>query len=894
MTSENEELVIVLQLKEGIGFNKGCEKVFFQASIGNHKLDHEPRKANHTTLFNCNLIWETDKASIKNIKLENIPIKIDIYGLRSNANNEHIGYVLIPIRSVPVLPLSKALQAKCRWYKLIGLSSEWRAHRPEIHLNAMITNSSYMTCEKSKLEDVNQEKKKPVIASDSIVLDENPNPCMMMISQKGMFIRVLQSEGLLQVGNIDTNADIFNIKIVMKNIKQMGNLLEKCSLQPSSDPELFINYILLGNNHSRKLDKKFNRTYKIQEKISINFRSSLKSLHEYFNDIFYIPIELYLDSRMIGSVEIRLDKLIDTFSLEEFLEKYPKSLAMNETVEISTIFPPKENENQPFLEYSVSLQYQTSRQLHQFDLLSNYKANTSGIDSKAGGDFTTNEPEIDKNLKTTSNKVLFESETHMASKLENNVTEMQVSPVLESHNENKIDTVEIITKDNVVQEKEDDIEEIPHLFCFSIRIHSLKFNKKPGKGVWQISFFHERADTQRAYINREISDEEINENNEIVFENLTLKLYFSSHIKEIENVIQTQPHICTLCIKGPYNIHVKGNLDCYHLMIVSKENSTGNIFLNHQNDSITAFAQVSVLLNDEGFNFNSNLAKRECNDANKEQENLTDLQNRMLFDENIAYKMILELEEWKNIERQKFLQELKQAEQEHLQKVKKEFEQKSLNYEEQINEKKNILSELTYSLENAKKSLEMRASNILNEEKKRFEQVREELEKAYQEKISIIQMQNSYMKQDLEQQILRKDIEIDKLKEVHNQLHAQIRELQHERFDLKECLENLKAENESLKATFVPKDELEMLLTELKSLKDTYEEVRQSKNFYKEQWAKLTRENNKLRQENRISIRDNIFDVKYEEFYDALSEEYSLLNFDKDELDEIKMHLNVK
>lgn len=40
----------------------------------------------------------------------------------------------------------------------------------------------------------------------------------------GIFIRLLEEEGLVQVGNIDTNCDVFSVKILMKSLRFLENV----------------------------------------------------------------------------------------------------------------------------------------------------------------------------------------------------------------------------------------------------------------------------------------------------------------------------------------------------------------------------------------------------------------------------------------------------------------------------------------------------------------------------------------------------------------------------------------------------------------------------------------------------------------------------------------------
>jgi hypothetical protein len=62
----DEQLVIVLHVGEGIHFNV-AEAVVIQSSLKGNKLESEPIKPGHTTLFDSNLIWETNRKSIKQL-----------------------------------------------------------------------------------------------------------------------------------------------------------------------------------------------------------------------------------------------------------------------------------------------------------------------------------------------------------------------------------------------------------------------------------------------------------------------------------------------------------------------------------------------------------------------------------------------------------------------------------------------------------------------------------------------------------------------------------------------------------------------------------------------------------------------------------------------------------
>jgi Cep120 protein len=151
------------------------------------------------------------------MKSENLPVKIDCFALKNfkggleGATREHIGYILVPVKTIPLVSPTKAIQMKPRWMKLIGLSKDWRSQKPELQLNIIITSKDFLN-DRSTL--LSQE----IDSANSIVFEEHP--CMIS-SQKGIFIRLLKEEGLLQVGNIDTDCDVFIVNITMMEVRHL-------------------------------------------------------------------------------------------------------------------------------------------------------------------------------------------------------------------------------------------------------------------------------------------------------------------------------------------------------------------------------------------------------------------------------------------------------------------------------------------------------------------------------------------------------------------------------------------------------------------------------------------------------------------------------------------------
>lgn len=689
----------------------------------------------------------------------------------------------------------------------------------------MITYKSFLTIDKTAIMQSQSDK----CGVDSIIVEENPSPCMLT-SQRGIFIRLLQEEGLLQVGNIDTNCDIFVVKVLMKNIKYLDVVASNCDVSSDrSCQEFYINYMLLGNPHIRSLDKKFNRIHLIQEKVSINFRSSLKSLKEYFDNIFYIPIEVFRSTRRLGTLEIRLKNNIKSTNLQEFIQKYPKCYEFDGVAEIKTAQKDDEDTEDsqhpiPVMEYKVMIQYKATKKLHQTELLENYKRQKSekiqGYDPQGGGDHLSTIPE---KLEEKNREENF-----------NEDDEKEIQPdvkKIESANhkpEKKVSKEKAIIESILNEHEKGQIADLPRLFSYNLQLKSIKLNHKPHRGIWQISFFHEKADTPRTFINRDVQDNEcVDEKNLISFNDLELKLYFTSLGGNIMQIIKSSS-VCTLCIKGPLNIHAKAFLDCKNLLISNKENLVGSILLTNQNESVTTMAQIYVYLEDSGINFNAaKIYKTESQVFNEDlpppPPPLTfsnTLPNIMLsdqkiaqelFDEDIAYKMIQELEDFKEREQEAFLLDLKKKELLYIDEFKTTFWRKKEHYLLEMAQKSEKLSALTKTLEETQQSIVTQNVHLQHKSTIDFQTIKRELEQVFKNQLVVIKTRAKQLEDDLFHELKMNENKI----EVLVQRNAILEE---ENCELKEIVEKYKRDCKFKLTNSVPCEEHDRVLKELVKL----------------------------------------------------------------------------
>ncbi|CAO1439755.1 unnamed protein product [Diamesa serratosioi] len=895
--SSNDQLLIVLHIEEGISLNLSSNSndvIILQATLGGIRLDSEPIKPGHTTSFDCNLIWETDRKSIKRMKQENHPLKLECFVLKQfNGNLEtavrdKIGYILVPVRNITILPLAKAVEMKSRWSKVIGLSKEYRQMKPELLMSAMITDREFITHDRTT-----RQESQGLESQDSVIINVYP----MIQSQQGIFIRLLEEEGLLQVGNIDTNCDIFLIQILLKNVRFMENMLNDEESSQNSSKVYHLNYELLGKSYNCVLSKKFNRTFSINEKIAISFRSTLKTLQEYFEKVFFIPIDLVCDNVVVGTAVVKLDNLIKFTKLTEFITNYSSSDSSHQNDTNFMIKPTKHvdaTDNKPHIEVRLVIKYLGTKKLHQTELLENYQ---KGTDFCGGGDFQNTPSEFPptslppKKANNRQEKVKSISEVSINKATSSNVDELKKAkqtmsdPSIpckldrtSSHTQ-KADIDLILSSNNAGK-----ITNLPRLFSYNLQMKSIKLNRKPEKGIWQLSFFHDKADTPRTFFNKEIKSVDDCDENLIAFEDIELKLFFTSHADNIMELIKSS-EICTLCIKGPHGTHAKAHLDCSSLLIGNKENASGLILLKNQQNDITAMANIFVYLDDLGINFNMQLKSTESqvmvtpseyrNEANVETE-----AERQLLDESLAYKMIEELEEWKICQRDKFMDELKQKEQSYLSKLKTAWDESRSKQEQVLLDKLDKYKSMTSALDAAQKCLKLRGNQYCEDEKE-INKVKLELEQSYNAQLLAIRERARRLEDDMIYELKLKDLKFADVERVKQRLEV-------ENNDLKTSITNLQSELQEVQRNMIPKQELEHLVQDMRMLNDKFETTLQSKLFYKEQWAKALRESHKIKIESIQRTKENILDSKCSRIIDFLSQENCNLDFEQTELDEIK------
>ncbi|XP_063708008.1 centrosomal protein of 120 kDa [Culicoides brevitarsis] len=860
----SDELTIILHVDEGISLNVNNDPLVLVATLGGNTMESDPVIPGHSTVFDCNLVWETNKKSVKRMKMENYPIKIEVFAVKSEkdpSQRKLIGHLIFPVRNIPFLPPTKALTYKSKWYKLIGLASEWRVLKPEIMLSLMITDKEFFSRTRTALMTPNR-------SVDHEFLGDVTPKYDILTSQQGIFIRLLKEEGVLQVGNIDTDCDVFLAKILLKNVvhaESMVSTMEKAEIDKN---KFQLRYIFPQNDvpFVCEMKKREDGTYGLQEIIAINIRTSLQVLQKYFNQIFCIPFQIFYDDKLIGNGKLSLANLLQIDNLTEFLTNCHDNENTYEQESSCPVIPSEEISpfiEKPSVSFRFMLSYISTNKLATQDLFESRKEKEDlklpELDIDAGGDFAPLESSFE--LPRTPTPLKLE---HVGDTPGIIISPKPIMEEIPSEKPESIKAGSIASKNFEAEAKKD---QIPHTFSYTLVLKNIKFTNRVENGIWQVSFYHPRAETPFTIINLELQNIE---DESVDFDDLELQLIFSAIPSDVDAIIKADN--CLFNISGPRGTRGKAELNSETLLMGEKK-SPGTILLENQNGEKMAMATIFVYIEDLGINHNSQVKKplpMMPVGANP----------KSYVDEGLAYRFVEDLEKWKKTQEENFLVELKRKEIQHLAKLTAEWKRKKSKMEKDMKEKMEKCVALQKTLEDAQKSLKSKSDEQSQQERNLF-QAKSDLEQCFNKKLLEIREKARRLEDDMERKLHYEQIK-------YKELELSTKALEKENDRLRSRIAALEKEASKMKENLFPKEQLVTLFQDMRLLNERYENAQKSKMYYKEQWAKLIREVHMLKSSSTEQFKDDVMNRKAFDIDNWLENEKFDLDSDASEMDFIK------
>ncbi|XP_017144672.1 titin homolog [Drosophila miranda] len=316
---DDQVYCVVLHVVEAINFNGRDgerETIVMNAALNtvDFEVEGTPSATAETIIFNSNCIWECDMAAIKRIKTDHRPVKLTFFTCSKHLQRKAIGTVLLPVRGLPVIASSSnsnSLHLKMFWHKLICINTQFRSHKPEVLLLLAIIKKSILHNE--DFEHLMQVSHSKEIGNPTGPL-QSPGHSItasMLQSQANVYVQSLVQLGLLQVGNDPLiDCDIFEVVLQFKTLKNLAKLVKSLSHGKQTTKSVTLVFDFVGNVTSIDLKPNDSEAYILNDVLGLRFKSSLRSIRLYFQRIFYLPINMYLNGTAIANYRMDFGKLL--------------------------------------------------------------------------------------------------------------------------------------------------------------------------------------------------------------------------------------------------------------------------------------------------------------------------------------------------------------------------------------------------------------------------------------------------------------------------------------------------------------------------------------------------------------------------------------------------------
>lgn len=312
---------------------------------------------------------------------------------------------------------------------------------------------------------------------------------------------------------------------------------------------------------------------------------------------------------------------------------------------------------------------------------------------------------------------------------------------------------------------------------------------------------HSKADSP--YVIKNLNINEISSPN-VNFNNLRLNLCFSTQTEYLIDIIKSKP--CIFTLKGPKGLHATAELDNEN--ILAQEKITGIILLENEYSEQVGMAHVHVEIEDLGINFNAHNSVI----GGSNRKNRDTAQN--LLNEDLAYKMIEELEDWKIKQQEEFISELKRHEIEHLAHLSNEWQRRRVEQETKLMKKMEHCNLLTKALEEAQIALKERNNAELVREQSLLK-AKMDMEKCYEKKLATLRERIRILEEDVGSQ---RKFDENRVKE----LHESSTRLTSENEKLKERIRCLETTRQQKNEAAISKEEIVSLYRHIVSIYGFY------------------------------------------------------------------------
>ncbi|XP_011693780.1 PREDICTED: centrosomal protein of 120 kDa-like isoform X3 [Wasmannia auropunctata] len=804
------------------------------------------------------------------MRSEQASLKLECFAFKENEGREKIGYVLLNIRSAQVISKCGDLSPKASWHKILGLRSDLKIQKPELLL--------VLTVEDRKDINLNSAAELRNLMIDKDVVLENDK----------IIPYLHPDEQLIQLGPPDTCCELFILNITAMCIENLHLLLLEHLNKHSI---VHFSYRVLENDVELKPFKtEPGKSHFVPEKVTVRIRSSLSVLKQYLQLKPYLLIYLKHENSIIAESSVNLQSLVPADSLQEFVKCAANaSTTLHEQCFLikqdSKMEKLVENHQKSYLDLQLKLQYIESKTNVFFDSdtinsknrISNAQLNRNeesinSIDQRRpeveshrnpSGDFGKSSfRNVPSEAKCTTEYKNINKQSAECQCLKRQTDRVTCSRSCDGMLYNSVNKNH--TKDAGPY----------HCYCLRISLVAITLVSETlsGRGI-EFRFHHPKTEVMSTAHARM----PVLSNEKIKLQDVVCQFHFISAPDEIEQLLQSfPPKISIYDTKEGDELSLLV-LDVKPLFYQEKSECQYKLSMFDTHRNKIADMDVVLKLEDRGPHC---ILKKQTIDKNL---------GPPILDDSLAYKIVDELETWKERQKAMFKAELKRKEERHLNMLSEEWRMQKENLESKLAYSVEQCKTLANSLNNATDDLRKRRLKSLENET-RLIKANEELQWRYETKLQELKDLLHATQSDLTSKVT-------KLEEKKLALEAQVEILSYENENLKSSISKQMDELQIYQKGSLTQDQTASLLQEVKILEEKLDNAQKGKEFFRGQWSKAVRELHRMKvdyqQAMEVQIKNNREELMSADLAEILSADRKALNNDQMLLGELQKEIDV-
>ncbi|XP_050349904.1 centrosomal protein of 120 kDa-like [Nymphalis io] len=358
---------IVLNVREGLGFGFLKCPFIVCGSLNGYMLETDPVVPSHAPVFDAELVWEADKRRFRSLRVQNVPVKIEVYTTSTQGRKDKIGYLLLSLLGAQPCPNNKVVDIKHTWHKLLGVKSEGKCCHPQLLMSVSVEDRISTPTPRNELRMFHSnEVAFPTVRSHkNVTKPENHTMLLSLndyiaeskktVSCPELRPKLICDEGLIQIGS---DNHLFVLELLIGTVENLDLLISPDSKH--EDLSCYVTYSVFTHTITTDRVAVSGTRAQLNQRSSLRVRSSLGCLSRYFGRCPQLVATLRADGD-VGVCSMDLRKLVPTDDIDQFLNNFcndDNSLTVHERCFMLRCDGGENKDSRkPYMDVEMSLKY---------------------------------------------------------------------------------------------------------------------------------------------------------------------------------------------------------------------------------------------------------------------------------------------------------------------------------------------------------------------------------------------------------------------------------------------------------------------------------------------------------------------------------------------------------